>query len=116
VNNFSKPEIIKRLPSESFVPPPEVQSAIVRLIPRPAPAVSPRNPRLMRQVIQAGFRQRRKMLKNNLDFLAIDDAQLDNVFNKLNFDPQTRAERLSLQQFALLADALDETIPRASDE
>jgi 16S rRNA (adenine1518-N6/adenine1519-N6)-dimethyltransferase len=114
VNNFSKPEIIKRLPSESFVPPPEVQSAIVRLIPRESPAVSPRNPRLMRQIIQAGFRQRRKMLKNNLNFLSVDDTTLDAVFDKLNFDPQTRAERLSLQQFAMLADALDETITSES--
>jgi 16S rRNA (adenine1518-N6/adenine1519-N6)-dimethyltransferase len=110
VNNFSMPEIIKRLPSESFIPPPEVESAIVRLIPRQSPAVSPRNPRLMRQIIQAGFRQRRKMLKNNLNFLSVDDSTLDAVFDKLNFDPQTRAERLSLQQFAMLADALDETI------
>jgi 16S rRNA (adenine1518-N6/adenine1519-N6)-dimethyltransferase len=108
VNNFAKPEIILRLPSESFFPPPEVESAIVRLTPKPHPAVTPRNPRLLRQIIQAGFQQRRKMLKNNLSFLNISDQDVDKVFNKLNFDPQARAERLSLQQFAMLADAFDE--------
>jgi 16S rRNA A1518/A1519 N6-dimethyltransferase RsmA/KsgA/DIM1 with predicted DNA glycosylase/AP lyase activity len=46
------------------------------------------------------------MLKNNLTSLAIDQSLIMEVFAKLNFDPQVRAERLGLAQFALLADEL----------
>jgi len=63
------------------------------------------NKKLLRKLIQAGFRQRRKMLRNNLGFLKLPADQIADIFKQLNFDPQVRAERLSLKQFALLSDA-----------
>jgi len=104
---FSTARLLDVVPAENFFPVPKVDSAVVLFAPRAVPAVSCRNMRLMRQIIQAGFRQRRKMLRNNLNFLPISAADLQSVFSTLHLDPQTRAERLSLAQFAMLADALD---------
>lgn len=105
---YCKPTLVAVVPPEAFYPPPKVTSAVIKLEPLAKPSVECRNTVLLRQVIQAGFRQRRKMLKNSLSFLRFEAADIDKVFRKLSFDPQVRAERLSLHQFAMLADALDE--------
>jgi 16S rRNA (adenine1518-N6/adenine1519-N6)-dimethyltransferase len=76
----------------------------VRLTPHAAKPIECSNDKLLRQLVKAGFRQRRKMLKNNLGFLRLPAEQISEIFRELNFDPQVRAERLSLKQFALLAD------------
>jgi 16S rRNA (adenine1518-N6/adenine1519-N6)-dimethyltransferase len=105
VNYFCRPELLKIVPSSAFFPEPEIRSAIVRLSIRDKPAVTPRNPSLLRRIIQAGFSSRRKMLKNNLASI-LPAEKLSLVFAALNLDPQVRAERLSLPQFALLSDSL----------
>jgi 16S rRNA (adenine1518-N6/adenine1519-N6)-dimethyltransferase len=104
---FTKPEIIEVVPPTNFFPPPAVTSAIVRLTPLEKPAVTCQNPQLLRQIIRTGFKQRRKMLKNNLHSILNSESALMRLFQSLKFDPQLRAERLSLEQFARLADALD---------
>ncbi len=106
-NYFSEAEILYVLPPESFYPSPKVTSAVVSFTPKKQPSVDCVNHKLLRQVIKAGFGQKRKMLKNNLSFLKLPLSALDKVFSELNLDPQTRAERLSLQQFAKLTDCLD---------
>ena len=105
---YCETHLIQRVPADSFFPPPQVNSAIVRLIPRSAPAVSCSNMVLMRQLVQAGFRQRRKMFRNALGFLRLPQTTIDATFARLGMDPQVRAERLSLKQFAMLADAFNE--------
>lgn len=107
---YSKPSLLEKVPAGSFFPAPAVTSAVVMFEPLPAPAVACVNRRLLRQVIQAGFSQRRKMLRNNLGFLHLSPGELDRVFAQLRLDPQARAERLSLTQFALLTDALHEVV------
>jgi len=104
---YASARVLSVVPPELFFPEPEVTSAVIELVPRQEPAVSCLNRRLLRQVIQAGFGQRRKMLKNNLGFLKISAEELLTIFKRLSFDPQVRAERLSLEQFAMLADALE---------
>ncbi len=108
VNYFANAKLIRKVPKESFYPVPNVNSAVVRFDLLEKPAIECTNNKLLRQVIKAGFSQRRKMLKNTLSFLNLPQDKLDDVFRKLSFDPQVRAERLSLKQFALLADALNE--------
>lgn len=105
---YCEAHLVQRVPADAFVPPPEVNSAIVRLIPRPTPAVHCSNMTLMRQLVEAGFRQRRKMFRNALGFLRLPQGTVDATFARLSMDPQVRAERLSLKQFAMLADAFHE--------
>jgi len=109
VRYFAAADLLFTVAAENFYPIPEVTSAVVRLVPHAQPPVTCADHKLLRQVVHAGFQQRRKMLKNNLSFLGLDQKQIMDVFNKLNFDPQVRAERLGLEQFALLADGLKES-------
>lgn len=106
-NYFSEAEILHILPPDCFYPAPKVTSAVVRFTPLKQPPIECGNHKLLRQVIKAGFGQKRKMLRNNLSFLKQPLSALDKVFREMNLDPQTRAERLSLQQFARLTDLLD---------
>lgn len=106
VNYFARASLVRKVKRESFYPPPNVNSAVVRFELLDKPPINCHNTKLLRQVIKAGFSQRRKMLKNTLAFLQLPDSVVDDVFRQLSFDPQVRAERLSLQQFAVLADAL----------
>jgi len=86
--------------SGAFRPAPKVDSSIVRLVPRPVPAVAVRDPHVFARVVQAAFSQRRKTLRNTLRGL-VDAAAMERV----GVDPARRAETLSLEEFARLADA-----------
>jgi 16S rRNA (adenine1518-N6/adenine1519-N6)-dimethyltransferase len=52
------------VPPESFDPPPKVDSAVVRMVPRGQPAAL--NPQLLEELVQVAFSQRRKILRNTL--------------------------------------------------
>jgi|LakMenEpi03Aug12_release.lakeMendotaPanAssembly.Ray.scaffolds.fasta_scaffold145063_2 16S rRNA (adenine1518-N6/adenine1519-N6)-dimethyltransferase len=111
---FSDAEILHVLPPDSFYPAPKVTSAVVAFTPLRQPPIECTNHKLLRQVIKAGFAQKRKMLRNNLSFLKQPLSELDKVFREMNLDPQTRAERLSLQQFARLTDLLDTLVKEST--
>ena len=98
-------ELICDVPAQAFYPPPKVDSAVIRLRPRliEHPA---NNPRQLATLIKLGFANRRKMLRNNLkSIIKIDD--LTQLLEKLNFNPQCRAENLSLQDWILLSNSLN---------
>ena len=107
-NYFCDAKILFQLAPEEFFPRPQVQSAVVEFTPRKNPPIDCANIKLLRQLIKAGFSQRRKMLRNNLSFLKLSDQELSQVFKQIDLDPQTRAERLSLNTFAELTNRLDE--------
>lgn len=106
INYFCDAEIMLELPARDFYPPPKVDSSIVRLIPLKEARITCNDAKFLRRVIKAGFAQRRKMLRNALTSLGIAVEQINALFNELRFDPQVRAESLSLQQFAMLSDVL----------
>lgn len=89
------------VPPEAFYPPPRVQSAIVRLVPRRESPWQPCDPLHLRKVVQAAFAQRRKTLRNNLKGL-IDMASLE----AMGIDPAARAETLELPQFIDITNAI----------
>lgn len=97
-------EFICDVPAKSFHPPPKVDSAVVRLRPRPIP-VPARNPQHMETLIKLGFSSKRKMLRNNLQSL-IDREQLSQLLESLNINPQARAEELSVEQWIALSDRI----------
>ena len=91
------------VPPQSFRPAPKVDSAVVRMIPLPAEAITVKNPDLFAQVVSAAFAQRRKTLRNTLrDFLGEAD------FAHLNLNPRLRAENLAVADFAAIAALLDD--------
>ncbi len=82
----------------AFRPPPKVASAVVRLVPHPAPPVNVRDAALFSRLVAEAFSQRRKTLRNTLKH-RFTAEQLAHA----GIDPSLRAEQLSLEQFARLA-------------
>lgn len=91
------------VPPGSFRPAPKVDSAIVRMIPLPASEIRVRNEKLFAAVVRTAFGQRRKTLRNTLR------GYLDETdFEKLEINPQLRAENLAVEDFIKVANHLDE--------
>ena len=90
-------EVVGRVPPTVFIPPPRVESALVRLRRLPAPRVDAHPDRLFR-LVEAGFGQRRKMLRRSLAGLVDTDG-----FAHAAVRPEARAEELDLDAWARLA-------------
>jgi 16S rRNA (adenine1518-N6/adenine1519-N6)-dimethyltransferase len=90
-------ELVCDVPASSFSPPPKVNSVVIKLRPRKI-EYSADNPRQLETLIKLGFASRRKMLRNNLKSL-IDPNDLNKILEQLNFNPQCRAEDLSLKDW-----------------
>lgn len=97
-------EFICDVPAQAFQPPPKVDSAVVRLRPRPF-EVTATDPRRLEQLIKLGFSSKRKMLRNNLQSL-IDRDHLIQLLETQGINPQVRAEDLSVKQWVELSNQL----------
>lgn len=84
----------------AFNPPPKVDSAVVRLVPKPRAAVGIDDPARFAAVVRAAFGQRRKTLRNALSGVVGADA-----IAAAGIDPGTRAEALAVADFIRLAEA-----------
>lgn len=89
------------IPPEAFDPPPKVDSAVVRLVPRAAPQWAVQSPAHFALVVKTAFAQRRKMLRKSLSHWFSSEA-----LQQLDIDPTLRPENLDGAGFARLADAL----------
>jgi 16S rRNA (adenine1518-N6/adenine1519-N6)-dimethyltransferase len=91
----------------SFFPPPKVRSTVVRLVRRQRPAVRPRDPAIFWKVVRGAFAYRRKTLVNSLALaLDLERATIARALESIDLSPEIRGERLDLDDFARLADAL----------
>jgi 16S rRNA (adenine1518-N6/adenine1519-N6)-dimethyltransferase len=85
----------------AFVPPPKVTSSVVRLLPRAAPLACDAG--AWQRVTEAGFGQRRKMLRQSVKTLGVDALAL---LDRAGIDPTARAEEISIEGCVALARAL----------
>jgi len=85
----------------AFVPPPKVTSSVLRVVPRTAPLACDAD--ALQRVTEAGFGQRRKMLRQSLKSLGVDAGAL---LDRTGIDPTARAEEVSVEGFVALARAL----------
>jgi 16S rRNA (adenine1518-N6/adenine1519-N6)-dimethyltransferase len=88
---------------DAFDPPPKVDSAVVRLIPRARSELLAKDERALSRVVSAAFAQRRKMLRNNLKGI-IEEAAL----RQLGIDPAVRAEDVTVESYVRMANLLAE--------
>jgi 16S rRNA (adenine1518-N6/adenine1519-N6)-dimethyltransferase len=86
------------VPPNAFSPAPKVWSAVVRLTPKIDIAIE--NEKLFRQIVSAGFRQKRKTIANNLKS---EFENIEEVLGECAVDPQRRAETLTLEEWKCLA-------------
>ena len=98
------------VPRTVFVPAPNVDSAILKMVRRPEPAVAVEDEKFFFKVSKASFTHRRKTLWNNLTgyFGKTDEIKdkLTKALDQAGLSPSVRGEALSLEEFASLADAL----------
>ena len=98
------------VPRTVFVPAPNVDSAILKMVRRPEPAVAVEDESFFFKISKASFTHRRKTLWNNLTgyFGKTEEVKdkLTKALDQAGLSPSVRGEALSLTEFASLADAL----------
>ncbi|MBW4508196.1 MAG: 16S rRNA (adenine(1518)-N(6)/adenine(1519)-N(6))-dimethyltransferase RsmA [Scytonematopsis contorta HA4267-MV1] len=97
-------EMISVVKAGEFYPPPKVDSAIIRIIPRQIKDVA-ESPKFLETLVKLGFSSKRKMLKNNLQSV-IESDRLNSLLEQLDINPLSRAENLSVEQWVSLANYL----------
>lgn len=104
VQFYAQAKIIEIVPSSCFWPKPEVDSAIIHLIPRlPLPAKERESEKEFFRLVKIGFSARRKMLKNNLSagyHIAGEEAEKRII--RAGFCPKIRAQELSVDNWIRL--------------
>jgi 16S rRNA (adenine1518-N6/adenine1519-N6)-dimethyltransferase len=105
VQYYTEPRIVTRVGRGAFLPPPDVDSAVVALRIRTKPPVEAPREAFFR-VVKAAFGQRRKTLGNALTGLGIDKATVQQALAAARIEANRRGETLSLEEFAELARTL----------
>ncbi|MFW6295827.1 MAG: 16S rRNA (adenine(1518)-N(6)/adenine(1519)-N(6))-dimethyltransferase RsmA [Halothece sp.] len=105
VQYLAECEMITTVPAKAFYPPPKVDSAVIRLRPRPYPNPA-QNPKQLETLVKLGFANKRKMLRNNLKGV-IDSDSLTQLLESLNIDPQSRAEDLGVEDWVALSNSIN---------
>ena len=110
---YTVPELLFTVPNTCFVPMPKVTSAVIRCITREKPPVSVRSEAMLWRTVKAGFALRRKTLVNSLQTgFSLSKPELARILNYCGLAADIRGERLALQEYARLSDALFEIFDR----
>lgn len=101
VQAVARARLLFRVAPGSFVPPPKVESAAVRIDPRPDPVIMPAEESAFRRFVRDAFGMRRKQMRRVLrEVLDIDAGAADVVLAASGIDPSARPETLSPEDFA----------------
>lgn len=110
VQYYSEPQIIIDVPKENFLPAPEVDSCVIRLDMREKPPVFLKDEKLFFRLVKGAFTQRRKTINNSLTCSGKSKEEIMAALDKLGIDSKLRAENLSIQQYADIANTLVEAV------
>lgn len=104
---YTEPSMVVTVPAGSFMPPPKVDSAVLKMTLREKPLVQPKDEEYFFRVVKAAFAQRRKTLVNCLaNGLSIDKKTAARAIEECGLPADIRGERLSIQEFAHISDIL----------
>ncbi len=107
VNYYAQPEMLFGVSAGSFMPAPKVDSAVIRLDILKEPHVEVKDEKKFFSVVKAAFSQRRKVITNSLSSgLSLDKAKVAEILEKSGVSATARAEKLTLQNFADIANNL----------
>lgn len=105
INYYTNPEIIIDVPRDSFIPSPNVDSAVIKLDVLKEPKIKVIDEKLFFKIVKFAFLQKRKTLMNSLSNSGLVSKEfIENMLNTLNIDLRIRAEQLSLEQFGEISD------------
>lgn len=102
---YAEASRVGTVPPKVFWPVPNVDSGLVRFTRREPPSTSASREDVFR-VVDAAFAQRRKMLRSALSSIAGSSAAAAEAIEAAGVDPQARGERLTITQFAAIAEQL----------
>ena len=105
VNYYTKPEKVIDVPNTAFIPAPEVNSSVIKLNVLDKPSVEVKNEELLFKIIKMAFMQKRKTLLNGLtNGNLASKEEIEKMLTDLGFDLRIRGEKLSLEDFARIAE------------
>lgn len=108
VRYYCEPKVLFQVSRGSFMPAPDVDSTVIRLDILKQPAVDVKREEDFFRVVKAAFSQRRKTLSNTLSSgLSMNKTQIAELLERAGVASNLRAEQLSMQQFADIANALN---------
>ena len=110
IDYYADAEIITEVGADSFVPPPNVDSSVVKLTLLKEPRVNPKNEKLFFNLIKASFNQRRKTFINGIHNSGITRMSKDEftkLITDLGYDVNLRGETLSVEDFAKISDSME---------
>ena len=96
---YGQAEIITTIKAGAFWPRPDVDSAVLRLALYPEPLLPFAQEKKFFALVRAGFSQKRKQLKNNLQQLGYNPAQIKELLAAVDIDGRRRAETLTLSEW-----------------
>ncbi|RST71127.1 16S rRNA (adenine(1518)-N(6)/adenine(1519)-N(6))-dimethyltransferase RsmA [Siminovitchia acidinfaciens] len=110
IQYYTTAETVMIVPKSVFIPQPNVDSAVIRMLLRESPAVSVKNERFFFNIAKMSFAQRRKTLMNNLTSGLPDGkkrkSEIADALDAAGIEPSRRGETLSMGEFGTLSDAL----------
>lgn len=108
VQYYCNTKIVRKVPPACFIPRPKVDSIVIRLDKLDEPKVKVDNEKLFFDIIRNSFNMRRKTLWNGVKSIGPAKEKLEAAFEKAGVDPKRRGETLSIQEFAALANCINE--------
>src|SRR5699024_7024093 len=105
---YTEAEVVMTVPKSVFMPQPNVDSSILKLTLRKNAPVEVADEDFLFSLIKASFVQRRKTLRNNLNRFfkdKYDKEEISSILATAGIDGSRRGESLSMQEFAILANA-----------
>lgn len=107
VNYYAQSEILFHVGRESFMPAPNVDSAVIKLNIRECPPIKVQDEAKFFKLVKACFAQRRKTLVNTVNnTLGINKEVLKNALSEIGLSPTARGEELNMEQLAKLSDLI----------
>lgn len=107
VSYYSEPKLLFKVNRGSFMPSPNVDSAVIRLDIKQESELSAVEEKLLFRIIRAAFSQRRKQIANPLSGeLHISKSELSELMSGCGIKPSARAEELALEKFIRLTEAV----------
>ena len=106
VAHYAEPRVLFPVGRGSFMPPPKVDSAGIRLDLRDSSAEDPALVSLLFRAVRAGFNQRRKTMQNALSSAGFDKAAVAAALEAASLPPAARAEALTMEDWKVFVSEL----------
>ena len=113
VQLFTKAKIVCKVSPSCFIPPPGVDSAVVSFQVRPQPAVTVASESQFLDIVKRAFAYRRKTLQGAFCQGGLVKQDVVNALSTAQIEPKRRAETLTIEEFASLANAFTPTAKTA---